>query len=123
MFQNCGLKQILRESATLAANPAVTDVTPGYVGDQNTGGLYFVMRTTGRSAGTCLVDLLTSYDGVTYSELSSYQQNITVNGFVYINIDGPIPAYVGIRLTPSGGPDFNGSVEVDAYSSGRLLFN
>jgi hypothetical protein len=120
MFQNCGLKQILRDAAAVSV---LTDVTPGYVGDQNTGGLYFVARTTGFTAGTCLVDLLVSYNGTTYSVLSSYQQTIAANGLTYITVDGPVPAYVGIRLTPSVGPNFDGLVEVDAYGSGKLLFN
>ena len=118
MFQNCGLKQVMRDSAPVLA---LTDVTPGYIGDQNTGGLYFVARTVAWTVGTCTFDVLVSYDsGTTYSVLSSYQQTIAGNGFTYISVDGPIPAYIGIRLTPAGG--FDGSVEVDGYGSGKLLY-
>jgi hypothetical protein len=116
-FQNCGLKQILRQSAPLSTT---LDVTPGYIGDQNTQGLYFVAKTTGMTAGSCVVKLLVSLTGgTTYVDLPFYQQTITANGETYISVDGPVPAYIGIQLVPAV---FDGSVEIDAYSSGRALY-
>ena len=123
MFQNCGLTQVVRAAAPVAAP---VSVLPGYVGDQNTGGFYWVCRTQFYGAGNCEMRAVGSFDGgVTYINLGEdLVKTISSNGYTYINLDGPIPSYVGLRLTPDVAfAASSAQVEVRAYSSGRLLFD
>lgn len=122
MFQNCGLKQTPRVASTV---PVQVDITPGYLGDQNTGGFYWAVKTTLFTVGTCVVTPLVSYDnGVTYTTLgSSYAKTISGNGITYVALEGPVPAYIGLRLTPAGGFEASSArCEVRSYTSGKFGF-
>ena len=105
MFYQCSYQRVLRAAAPVSAveSDSILPLQP------SGGSGFIVLRTTDYTVGSCLVELLTSYDGVTFGVVGSTSITAIYNNLNnYIRLDGPFSAYMRLRFTPAGG--FNGTV-------------
>lgn len=116
-LQTCTFERTLLPAQALT--PQVQYVSPGQIFDQTAGGMFFVIQTTGRTAGTLTVALQGSGDGTNWYALDAdLSVVVSANGSRYILTRRGLPLYMRLRLTPAGG--FDGTVGVVARSSGLI---
>jgi len=117
MFVNLSSRRTLRDSATV---DVIDDISVGTLVDTTAGGLIGVLTTTGRTAGTVIVQAQGSIDNNTWFDLpAEFATTINANGIAYIELQRAIPKFVRFQLTPGGG--FDGSVKLDVRSDSRVI--
>lgn len=105
---------------TAAAVTVLSYATLGQVQTPNAVAQFFVLTVAARTAGSITAQLQGSNDGVTYTDAGNqYDLSVSANGQRYIALNGPLPPYLRVALTPAGG--FDGTVAVDYYSSSGPL--
>lgn len=105
---------------TAAVVTALAYARLGQVQTPNAAAQFFVLTTAARTTGSFTAQLQGSNDNVTWTDAGNqYDLSVAANGQRYITLNGPLPPYLRVALTPAGG--FDGTVAVDYYSSNGPL--
>lgn len=122
MFAQCTYQETMRALGPLTS-PETISYSQGSIGNPNAAGFFWVIRITARTAGSVAVQAVggTSTSVATFvplgADLADTYSGGSANGYHYLELDGPIPIYGGLVVTPSGG--FDGNIEVIAAGSAQ----
>lgn len=114
MFQHLTGQTTLRSSAAVASQ---TDVA--YVPfDTRQGTHYVVIIVAGRTQGTLTPSLMGSFDGGSTYETIKTGAAISADGVAYLEVPGPLPPNLRVRLVPAA--SFDGLAGVKARAGGLV---